>query len=327
MDRPEQPEPFLRGCAFPPGDGAPYPRADPSALGERLPRDTWQAARLPVGVRFELVGDAEELEVEYQTATRDLGHRGTGAGTRFSAWRGDRALGECEAVLGRGRARLPLEAGDEPVTVYLPEGMRPTVLYLRGLGGAIEPAPMRPRWLCYGDSIAEGWLASGPAHAWPAVVGRRQRLDVVNLGYAGAARGEIVTAEQMADLPTDVISIAHGTNCWSRTPASTALFRAGLEAFLEVLREKHPATPILAVSPILRPDAEQTPNRLGATLAALRRTFEEVVEARRASGDAALRLLSGRNLLDAERLPDGVHPDDAGHARLAAGIGPHLEFT
>ena len=323
--RPVQPEPFLRGCAFPAGDGVPYPRADPTPLGERLPRDTWATARIPVGVRLEGVGDAPEIEIRYRTATADLGYRGQGAGTRFSVWQGEACVAEEPAGLGEGRVRLALPASGTRWSVYLPEGMRPTVLELRAIGGEIEPAPAQPRWLCYGDSIAEGWVASAPALTWPAVAGRSQGLDVVNLGYAGSARGEIVTAEQLATLPAGVISLAHGTNCWTRTPHSVPLFRAGLEAFLEVVRAGHPSTPILAVSPIQRPDAESTPNALGATLAALRACFEEVIGTRIAAGDDALELLPGAELVDAKQLPDGIHPDDAGHARLAARVGPAVK--
>ena len=324
MSRPEQPEAFLRGCAFPAGQGVAYPRADPSPLGERLPRDTWQTACLPVGVRFEIQGDASRLEIDYETETQELGYRGEGAGTAFSVWRGTTHVSDVPAQPGRQRVEVRLGEGESPAILYLPEGMRPTVHALRGLDGAIEPAPPQPRWLCYGDSIAEGWVATGPAHSWPAVVGREQGLDVVNLGYAGSARGEIVSAEQIAELSADLISISYGTNCWTRTPSSTPAFRAGLEAFLDVVRQGHPATPLVAVSPILRPDAEQVPNRLGAKLSELRASFEACIEARIASGDASLIAIPGAALVEAERMPDGIHPDDAGHAAMAAQLGPAL---
>ena len=66
---------------------------------------------------------------------------------------------------------------------------------------------------------------------------RANGLDVVNLGYAGAARGEIASAEELAGLPADLISISYGTNCWTRTPHSAAAFREGLRAFLDVVRQ------------------------------------------------------------------------------------------
>jgi lysophospholipase L1-like esterase len=315
-------EPYLRGCAFAPVGEVAYPRADLGPAGQRLPADTLAAAALPVGVRLELIGDARSVELTYETRTDDLGHRGEGAGRCFEAWRGDRRVARVEAKLGPGQATLELGGPGERVRIYLPEGMRPRIDALRALDGSIAPAPRQPRWLCYGDSIAEGWIASAPALAWPSRVGRTQGLDVVNLGYAGSARGEIVSAEQIAELEADVISLAHGTNCWTRTPNSVDAFRSGVHAFVEVVRQGHPRTPIVAVSPILRPDAEQTPNRLGATLRDLRRTFEAVVQERIDAGDARLTLVSGAPLIRVEQLADGVHPGDAGHQTLAAALGP-----
>jgi lysophospholipase L1-like esterase len=164
------------------------------------------------------------------------------------------------------------------------------------------------------------------------VAARECGLDVVNLGYAGAARGELASAQELAQLRADVISIAHGTNCWTRTPHSAELLAAGLRAFLALVRAGHPRTPIVAISPILRVDAERTPNALGATLADLRAAFERTVlelggaEAQPAASrpPPALTLVRGLALLPPERLPDGIHPDDAGHASLARALGPVL---
>jgi lysophospholipase L1-like esterase len=146
----------------------------------------------------------------------------------------------------------------------------------------------------------------------------------VNLGYAGAARGELASAEEIAQLPAALITIAHGTNCWTRTPHGAELFAAGLRAFLAIVRAAHPRTPIVAVSPILRADAERTPNKLGATLAELRAAFERTIDAAREAGDRALTLVRGLELVPRERLPDGIHPDDAGHEQLAHALGPVL---
>jgi hypothetical protein len=74
-------------------------------------------------------------------------------------------------------------------------------------------------------------------------------------------------------------------------------------------------------SPVVRPDAEQTPNRLGATLADVRNAIEAVVHERIAAGDHRLELVPGAPLLSAAHLPDGIHPGDEGHALLATAIG------
>jgi lysophospholipase L1-like esterase len=144
---------------------------------------------------------------------------------------------------------------------------------------------------------------------------------VVNLGYAGAARGEIVSAEQIAALDADVISISHGTNCWTRIPFSVAMFRENTRAFLDIVREGHPDTPIVVTSPVPRPDAESTPNRLGATLRDLRQAMEAVTAERIAAGDTRLTLVCGGDLLRPDHLPDGIHPGDEGHRILASAFG------
>lgn len=318
---------FLRGAAWPAGLGVAYPRADPADVA-RLPGDTWAMASIPAGVRLEFVGDAVGVRLAVETTGDDLGYRGPGAGTTFVALVGDEVLDEVPAARGRSTVELRFNGRSEmdrdaPVIVHLPEGMKPIVHTVTPVGGTLEPAPPGPRWLCYGDSIAEGWVASGPAWSWPARVARRHRLDLVNLGYAGAARGEIASAEQIAGLPAAVISLSHGTNCWSRTPHSTAMVRAGLTAFLDIVRQGHPDTPIVVVSPVVRPDAEVTANRLGATLADLRSAIEDVVtiHARR---DARLRLVPGAGLLHPAQLPDGIHPGDDGHAALATALGPMI---
>lgn len=318
-ERPEQPEMYLRGAVWPGTARVPYPRAAPLDR-TRLPGDTWQMARIPVGVRLEFVGDADEVEIEYRTATADLGYRGDGAGVTFAAWHRGELLGEERASFGIGTVRLPVGGDENRTIVYLPEGMQPTVLAVRAHGGILQPAPPQHRWIVYGDSVAEGWTATAPALAWPAVAGRDRGLDVVNLGYAGAARGEIASAEQVAALDADLITVAHGTNCWTRTPHSVDLFRAGVAAFLDILRDEHGTTPIQVVSPVVRPDAEDTANRLGATLADLRDAMELEV-AFRMEDDENLHLVRGFDLLGPEHLADGIHPNDEGHARMADAIG------
>ncbi|MGW7088094.1 GDSL-type esterase/lipase family protein [Streptomyces sp. NPDC054871] len=213
--------------------------------------------------------------------------------------------------------QLPQADGD--FVLHLPEALRPALTGLRPVGGGtLAPRPRQPRWLVYGDSIAEGWLASRPHLAWPAVAGRALGVETVNLGYAGAARGELASAEQLASLDADLITVAFGTNCWSRTPHSAKLLYETARAFLDLVRRGHPDVPLLVVSPVLRPDAEAVPNVLGATLRDLRTAVE------RAALDAGTELLPGGGLLDAGHLVDGVHPGDAGHAVLAEAVASAL---
>jgi lysophospholipase L1-like esterase len=326
--RPEQPEPFLRGCVFPAVTDAPYPRADP-AEADYLPADVWDAAQLPVGVRLEMLGDAGTIRVWYKTTRASLGYRGESAGCSFVAYRGGQKVAMADAVMGEGMVELAISGRpDLPVTVYFPEGMQPIITGVAGVEETMVPAPLQPRWLAYGDAVTQGWLASAPAMAWPAVAGRKLGLDVCNLGYAGTARGELTSALTLAETPTEVISIAFGLNNWSRVPHTVGLMSEEVRCFLSVVRHGHPEIPIVVVSPTARPDAEDSPNRVGATLAELRLAMEEAVLDSIAGGDERLFLVHGLSVVDPEHLEDGIYPGDEGHRRLAAAVSkilaPHV---
>ncbi|MFG2619560.1 GDSL-type esterase/lipase family protein [Streptomyces sp. NPDC048507] len=317
------PGPFLRGVAW--LDGGRPVRADPADT-MRLPWDTGERATLPIGVRLEFTaGPAHAVEVRYRAtvpgptdALRDLAHG-------FALWNRHGLLTEVftepatESVV---RLELPRGGGATagPFVLYPPEAQSPLVLGLRGIGGPLAPAPAAPRWVVHGDSITEGWWSTRPAHGWPAVAGRALGWDTVNLGYAGAARGELATAEQLATLRADALTLAFGTNCWSRVPYTAPLLYETTRTFLDLVRQGHPRTPLLLLSPLLRPDAERTPNRLGATLGALRDAMERAVRDRIADGDDRLALLPGRALLGPEHLADGLHPNDAGHRVLGLAV-------
>jgi len=323
--RPEQPEPFIRGAAYPASGDVPYPRANPADTS-RLPVDIWHAASVPVGVRIELVGDAQAIDIAYRTTSGNLGYRGDGAGVTFSVWRNGHNVCEEEAILGDGLIRLTLGTvpADKPAIIYLPEGMQPLIQSLTAVKGEIAPAPSLPRWVAYGDWTTQGWIASGPSQGWAAIAARKAGVNLINMGYAGAGRGEIVSAEHISAMQASVITIAYGASCWSRIPHSAGMVAEGFHGFLDVVRQGHPKTPIVIVSPLLRPDAEQVPNKLGASLAEIRHAFESVTRDRIIGGDATLSLVTGEDIIEADHLADGIHPGDEGHKRIAAHVGKAL---
>ncbi|MFJ9798907.1 GDSL-type esterase/lipase family protein [Streptomyces sp. NPDC101145] len=319
------PEPFLRGVAW--WDGRRPVRVDPAVVGV-LPWELVERAALPVGVRLELTAapGTRAVEVRYRARVPGGGDGGPPVPAHcFALWRDGRCVGEAyrcpDAEEDVVTLTLPPAGAGAAYTVYLPEVAAPVVLALRGVGGPVAPAPRRPRWLVYGDSITEGWWATRPARAWPAVAGRALGLDPVNLGYAGTGRGELPVARQLAELPAALVTLAFGTNCWAPLPTTPRALYALTRRFVTTVREGHPDTPLLVVSPLLRPAAEAEAAPGGtATLAELRAAQEEAVRDLCAAGDARLALLPGRPLLDPGHLWDGLHPDDTGHARLAAAV-------
>jgi len=323
--RAEQPEPFLRGAAWPGTRKVAYPRVNPIDR-MRVPGDTWMMASIPVGVRLEIVGDASAVDITYRASVADGGNLAQAASTSFEAWTaGNGRIDAVPGEVGEGKARVRL-SGDPAVRtiVHLPEGMLPEVLGVDAVGGSIAPAPAQPRVIVYGDSIAAGSAATSPGLTWPARVGRELGIDHVNLGYSGSARGELASAEQVAKLDADAYVVCHGTNCWNRTPHSTAQMAANLDAFLDVLRQDGPDTSIVVLSPVVRPDAEAQPNRLGATLVNLRSVMEDVTESRIAKGETHLSLVRGGLLVGRDQIADTVHPNDDGYASIAAAMAPAI---
>ncbi|WP_369203527.1 SGNH/GDSL hydrolase family protein [Streptomyces sp. PU-14G] len=309
-------EPYLRGVAWRDGDRC--VRADP-ADAARLPVTTWARAQMPVGVRLEFVAQGP-FEVRYRAATLGTVDALREGSRRWEALRdGERAAAVPEDPR-EGERVLRVDWPGGPGVLYPPEGYAPVLLGVRGA----RPAPRQPRWLVYGDSIAEGWSATAPSLGWPAVAGRELGLDTVNLGYTGSAHGEMASAEQLAGLPGSVLTLAFGCNCWTGVPYATGLMAETVTAFLRLVRAGHPRTPLLVVSPLPRPEAERAPNALGATLAGLRGAMEGAVRARIAAGDDRLALLPGADLIGPEHLVDGVHPGDAGHALVASAVARSL---
>jgi lysophospholipase L1-like esterase len=97
---------------------------------------------------------------------------------------------------------------------------------------------------------------------------------------------------------------------------------ANTEAFIDVIRQGHPDVPIVVMTPVLRPDAERTPNRFGTDLRDIRASITAVVTERIDEyEDDRMWLVDGLPLLRSEHLPDGIHPGDEGHEILAAAFG------
>ena len=265
--RPEQPEPFLRGAPFPSGGGVPYPRAKPEVPMLRLPMDTWTMASVPAGVRLEFSGDAEAVEVDYVTTQAALRVPGRRRGRRVHAVARRRA--------GRGGSRRRRRGhGPPPGNRRLRAGHRPPPR-AHAADGHRHPG----RFWCGGIDRAR------PAAA---PLDRLRRLHHRGLDRVDARA--IVAARDRADAtastsPTwatpgrpEARSPRRGDRRPRRRrhhhrprhqlldphPVQRRPVPRGARAFLDIVRQGHSDTPIVAVSPITRPDAESTPNRLGA---------------------------------------------------------------
>lgn len=318
---------YLRGYVRP-LDEQPSSRV-PEELQARYPRDTSTAALVPAGVRLEVSGTARRIAVKYSLGEpNELAS--PSAADAFSIWCGDSPVEQIELPgASRGGAEIVLPLPERHpasiVTVYLPERAGVRIQSLSAHQGDARPAPRGARWIAYGDSITQGWTVPDPGLAWASRVARRTGLDLVNLAFAGSARGETITAMQVADSEPGIVTIAWGTNAWSMIPTDRGLVREQMRVFISMIRRTNPAVPIVVLSPVLRPQAENAQNRLGATLADIRGAIEDSVERLRSDGDPALRLIRGADIVPEDELVDGIHPGSTGHDRIAQAFEAELE--
>ncbi|MGA5448586.1 GDSL-type esterase/lipase family protein [Streptomyces umbrinus] len=256
-----------------------------------------------------------------------------------------------------GTARFAeLPAGDKDIEIWLPHTEVTELIALR-TDAPVEPAPDSGRkvWLHHGSSISHGSNAAHPTAIWPALAASRGGVELVNLGFGGSALLDPFTARAMRDTPADLISLKIGINVVNADAMRLRAFTPAVHGFLDTIREGHPATPLLVVSPVLCPIQEDTPGPLAPdldggtlrfkatgdpaeraagrlTLNVIRDELARVVE-QRAADDPNLYYLDGRDLYGEKDyaefpLPDEVHPDPAGHrhigenfARLVFGDG------
>lgn len=321
--RAQDPGPFLRGVL--PAASWPGSRL-PEAATAKLTIDTVRAARVPAGVHLAFTGSAREIEIDAVIGARTSVPAPT-LPEAFVARAGGADPVVVPVSAGQGPVRVPLPDRDpgQVVRLYYPEAFEVAVSGLTPAGGTIAPAPRGPLWVVYGDSISQGWSVSEPGLAWPSLVAEELGLDLVNLGFAGSARGEHLVADAIAASGADAVAVAWGTNAWSSLPTDAEQIAGTMRIFLTVLRQGLPEVPVVVVSPIARPDAEDAANRFGATQGELRIALEEAVLRFAArTGDDRLTLVSGRDLVPAGQLVDGIHPGDHGHRSLAAGVAPDV---
>lgn len=256
-----------------------------------------------------------------------------------------------------------LADGVKDVEIWLPHNETTELVALRA-DASVEPVPDPGRrvWLHHGSSISHGSDAAGPTSTWPALAASLAGVELVNLGLGGGALLDPFVARTLRDAPADLISVKIGINLVNADLMRLRAFAPAVHGFLDTVREGHPTTPLLVVSPVLCPIHEDTPGpsvpdlsalgegriRFAAagdpaeraagklTLGVIRDELARIV-AQRATEDPHLHYLDGRGLYgEADAvdlpLPDGLHPDAATHRRMgerfaALAFGPGGAFA
>ncbi len=194
-------------------------------------------------------------------------------------------------------------------------------------GTALERAAPRPafRYVAYGDSVTHGFTASRVDRIYPYRVAAMRGWQTVNLGLGGRSARPTEGAA-IGALAGDLVTIGIGVNDWQGGVAP-ATYRENMRGLIAGLRAKQPRVPVHVITPLWVSERWK-PAKAAYPLDAYRAALRTLVAELREGGDAALRLVEGPELIDADETyfdPVLVHPNDAGFAQLATRLAERLE--
>ena len=198
--------------------------------------------------------------------------------------------------------------GGEGVMAYLPmRGCTRKVEIGIDEGASIEPLP-RPakKVVHYGTSLVHGGCVARSGMIFTSLYARRLGLELVNLGFSGAAHMQSEVVDYMAGEDCSLYVVDAALN---NTPAEI-LERLG--PFVKRLRAARPDTPILVCEPA-DTFATETERSL-----AVRKVFGGLV----AEGIGGLHTIHTSEQMcdDGEGTVDGVHPNEWGAMQMAQGF-------
>lgn len=183
-------------------------------------------------------------------------------------------------------------------------------------GAAVEvpnPFEMKGKFVIYGTSITQGGCVCRPGMAYSNIMSRKLDVQFVNLGFSGNGKGEPALAHLINQI-SDVrfIILDYEANAF-KTIKNT------IGNFVDILREKHPETPILIMSKI-RYARERKGTEDYAQLISNRDFQQNLVKKRKEAGDTNIFFIDGSKVLGNQYYEcsvDGVHPSDLGSQIIA----------
>ena len=313
-------------------EGKGWGEAESANYYDRLPgrakghvRDAvWNLSRHSAGMLTRFRTDADAIWVDYKVTSGrlDMPHMPatgvSGVDLYATDGAGDwRWLAVTRPTTQTVKTRIigSLLPGSREYTAYLP--LYNGTEYLKiGVSAGASFEPIAPRTIkpivFYGTSITHGACASRPGMPHPAILGRRLKRPVINLGFSGNGKMEKEVGEYLCELDPAVYVI----DCLPNMVGAEVAART--EPLVRQLRNARPETPILLVEDRTYANAgfvRGSRERHAASRKALRTAYERLVS----EGFDKLGYLNGEGLLGKDRddTTDGSHPSDLGFYRHA----------
>ena len=225
-----------------------------------------------------------------------------------------------------------LGEGEHDLTIYFPlyNGVKEVFIGVKK-GAYVEKGSeykYQTPVVFYGSSITQGGCVTASCNAHVNIVSEMLDTNVLNLGFAGNAKGEKIMADYLASLNPSVYVIEYDHNA----PNDQHLQETHYPLY-KTIRDSHPTTPIILVS---RPDVDRDYFSVDGIMRGPVVGYEENadIEANRRinviintynkgleNGDKNLYFINGATLIPTELRPyatiDTCHPNELGFYYMA----------
>ena len=170
--------------------------------------------------------------------------------------------------------------------------------------------------LYYGSSITQGGCASRPDNSYQAIICKKNRIDYINLGFSGSAKGEKAMADYLSQIPCSIFVCDYDHNAHSPEELQSTHY-----PLYETYRKANPKTPILFIT---RPDYRD-PIVDEKYIKIVKATYEKA----KAQGDDNVYFILGKTFFEGGQVcdytVDNCHPTDRGFAAMADKIYPVIQ--
>jgi hypothetical protein len=164
----------------------------------------------------------------------------------------------------------------------------------------------------YGTSITQGGCASRPGMVHTSIISRKLNIDCINLGFSGNGKME----KPVAELISGINALFYVIECAANMTPKEIFDNTG--PLVEIIRSRHPATPIVFVECIMYEKAsldETSLKNVNEKNEMLRSEYKKMID----KGFSNIYYIenTGATGTDHEATVDGVHFTDLGFLRYA----------
>lgn len=179
--------------------------------------------------------------------------------------------------------------------------------------------PFRHKIVVHGSSITHGASSSRSGMTFPAQIERRTGLYMINLGYSGECKMQEEFARFLAEVED---ADAFLFDSFSNSSAENT--EANFDRFVDIIREKHPTTPLIFTQTIRRDTRNY--NLKTEDFEARKQAMAEKKVRERMKHDKHIYFLDSEGWTGHDHLgtADGTHPTDLGFVRMVEKMEPQL---